>query len=246
MHIRSRLALAALVARRARSSSPASPRRTRELSPPVVVAKQLQLFTLAVPTEKAGDDDADRADPADGLQHRLVRAVARLEADGAADGQRRGRGDPEGHLERRQRADRRGLDVLVPRAARGRARRTRSASSRPTPTARSSTGPGPESSDTPAPTIEAKSTLGGGSGSSTLAIVALIVGARRARARRRRPARRREARRRVTRARADPVRWSSRRRQRSRCRPRRGRTRRSCAPCRSRARRSTRRRGRSR
>jgi uncharacterized protein YcnI len=35
---------------------------------------------------------------------------------------------------------------------------------------------GPESSDTPAPTIEAKSSLGGGS-SSTLAIVALIVGA---------------------------------------------------------------------
>jgi hypothetical protein len=35
---------------------------------------------------------------------------------------------------------------------------------------------GPESSDTPAPTIEAKSSLGGG-GSSTLAIVALVVGA---------------------------------------------------------------------
>ena len=34
---------------------------------------------------------------------------------------------------------------------------------------------GPESSDTPAPTIEAKSSFGGGS--STLAIVALIVGA---------------------------------------------------------------------
>jgi uncharacterized protein YcnI len=35
---------------------------------------------------------------------------------------------------------------------------------------------GPESSDTPAPTIEAKSSFGGG-GSSTLAIAALIVGA---------------------------------------------------------------------
>ena len=34
---------------------------------------------------------------------------------------------------------------------------------------------GPESSDTPAPTIEAKSSLGGG-GSSTLSIVALVVG----------------------------------------------------------------------
>jgi uncharacterized protein YcnI len=35
---------------------------------------------------------------------------------------------------------------------------------------------GPESSDTPAPTVEAKSSFGGG-GSSTLAVVALIVGA---------------------------------------------------------------------
>jgi uncharacterized protein YcnI len=35
---------------------------------------------------------------------------------------------------------------------------------------------GSESSDTPAPTIEAKSSLGGGGGSSTLAIVALVVG----------------------------------------------------------------------
>jgi uncharacterized protein YcnI len=36
---------------------------------------------------------------------------------------------------------------------------------------------GPESSDTPAPTIEAKSSLGGSGGSSTLSIVALVVGA---------------------------------------------------------------------
>jgi uncharacterized protein YcnI len=36
---------------------------------------------------------------------------------------------------------------------------------------------GPESSDAPAPAIEAKSSLGGGGGSSTLAIIALVVGA---------------------------------------------------------------------
>ena len=35
---------------------------------------------------------------------------------------------------------------------------------------------GSESSDSPAPAIEAKSSLGGGSGSSLLAIIALIVG----------------------------------------------------------------------
>jgi uncharacterized protein YcnI len=36
---------------------------------------------------------------------------------------------------------------------------------------------GPESSDTPAPTVEAKSSLGGGGGSDTLAIIALALGA---------------------------------------------------------------------
>jgi len=35
---------------------------------------------------------------------------------------------------------------------------------------------GPESSDTPAPSIEARSSLGGGGGNNTLAIVALAVG----------------------------------------------------------------------
>jgi uncharacterized protein YcnI len=35
---------------------------------------------------------------------------------------------------------------------------------------------GPESSDTPAPNVEAKSSLGGGGGSNTLAIVALALG----------------------------------------------------------------------
>jgi uncharacterized protein YcnI len=36
---------------------------------------------------------------------------------------------------------------------------------------------GPESSDTPSPTVESKSSLGGGGSSSTLSLVALIVGA---------------------------------------------------------------------
>jgi uncharacterized protein YcnI len=35
---------------------------------------------------------------------------------------------------------------------------------------------GPESSDTPAPTVEAKSSLGGGGGSNTLAIIAIVLG----------------------------------------------------------------------
>jgi uncharacterized protein YcnI len=36
---------------------------------------------------------------------------------------------------------------------------------------------GPESSDTPAPTVESKDSLGGGGGTSTLEIVALVLGA---------------------------------------------------------------------
>jgi uncharacterized protein YcnI len=36
---------------------------------------------------------------------------------------------------------------------------------------------GPESSDTPAPTVESKSSLGGGGGSNTLAVVAIALGA---------------------------------------------------------------------
>jgi uncharacterized protein YcnI len=35
---------------------------------------------------------------------------------------------------------------------------------------------GPESSDTPAPVVEAKSSLGGGGGSSTLDVIALVLG----------------------------------------------------------------------
>jgi hypothetical protein len=35
---------------------------------------------------------------------------------------------------------------------------------------------GPESSESPAPAIEAKSSLGGGSGRSTLTIIALVAG----------------------------------------------------------------------
>ena len=81
----------------------------------------------------------------------------------------RGRRDPEGDLDRRQRADRGGLALPVPRPARLERDVHVPGRSRPTPTARSSTGTGSESSDNPAPTIEAKASLGGGS----------IVGARR-------------------------------------------------------------------
>ena len=47
------------------------------MSPAVSLANELQLYSLAIPTEKAErDDDEDRPDPAEGLLDRLVRARA--------------------------------------------------------------------------------------------------------------------------------------------------------------------------
>ena len=110
---------------------------------------------------------------------------------GAADRLRRGRGDPEGHVDRAaaRRPARTRIFRFLGQPAEER-RPTPSRSSRPTRTARSSNWNGSESSEDPAPTIEAKSSLGGG-GSDTLAIVALALGAIGVVARRRRALRRR-------------------------------------------------------
>ena len=49
------------------------------VSPPVSLAKQLQLYSLAVPTEKENvDDHEDRPDGARRVLDRLVRAEPRL------------------------------------------------------------------------------------------------------------------------------------------------------------------------
>ena len=70
-------------ARRARGARVAAERvRARAREPARRAGEdRLQVFTLAVPTEKEGrDDDDDRADAAVRLRDRLVRPVARLEA----------------------------------------------------------------------------------------------------------------------------------------------------------------------
>ena len=118
--------------------------RTRESQPALSAWPRPQLFTLAVPTEK---EDATTTQiefsPPSGLQHRLVRPVTRLEAQGAADRRRRGRRDHEGDVDAAARCRR----VKTRRSRSSRSRRsrrpTRSAFARPTPTARSSTGPAP-------------------------------------------------------------------------------------------------------
>ena len=151
------------------------------VSPPVSLAKELQLYSLAVPTEKENLTTTkivltvpqgfgiDSFVAAPGWTRQLQQT-----------GSGRERGHPEGDLDGRA------------HARRGRTRCSSSSPSRP----RAGTytfqvqqtysdgsivnWSGPESSDAPAPTIEAKSSLGGG-GTSTLTIVALV--ARRARRR---------------------------------------------------------------
>ena len=78
----------------------------------------------------------------------------------------------------------RGRVLPVPRRCRRPRRPTPSRSSRRTPTARSSTGPGRRAPTRPRRRSRPSSSLGGGQLSSTLAIVALVVGADRRRARR--------------------------------------------------------------
>ena len=76
------------------------------VSPAVGLAKELELYTLAVPTEKenAATTQIEFSPPL-GFQHRLVRTVARVEASGLTDRFRRGCRDHQGDLERRSRAN---------------------------------------------------------------------------------------------------------------------------------------------
>jgi len=147
-----------------------------ELSPPLVLAGAAQVFTLAVPTEKEGAATTgieltlpsgfsiDSFVPAPGWK----RAVHQTGAGEEAVIQKvtwRGGGVPTGE------------DAAFSFLARTDSSKTYRFQVRQTYSDGSVVDwAGPESSDTPAPTIEAKSSLGGG-GSSTLAIVALVVGA---------------------------------------------------------------------
>ena len=119
------------------------------------------------------DDHRDRADTSKWLRDRLVRSLARLEANGQAEGS----GDSAviqnitwtgGHVPT-------GEDSVFQFLASPDSSKTYTFKVRQSYSDGSVVDwSGPESSDTPAPVIEAKSSLGGG-GSSTLAIVALVV-----------------------------------------------------------------------
>jgi uncharacterized protein YcnI len=147
-----------------------------ELSPPVVVAKRLQVITLAVPTEKSGTTtqivltvpagfSIDSFVPSPGWTRTLQQSgsgeetvIQKVTYSG-------------GNVPT-------GEDSTFSFLAQPASNKTYTFGVQQTYSDGSVVDwAGAESSDTPAPTIEAKATLGGGSSTSTLAIVALIVGA---------------------------------------------------------------------
>ena len=147
-----------------------------ELSPPVTVAKTLQLFTLAVPTEKEGATTTtieltlpsgfgiDSFVPSPGWKREVQQAgsgedavIQKVTWTG-------------GNVPTEE-------DSVFQFLASASSAKTYTFAVRQTYSDGSIVDwSGPESSDTPAPTIEAKSSLGGG-GSSTLGIVALALAA---------------------------------------------------------------------
>jgi uncharacterized protein YcnI len=145
------------------------------VSPPVVVAKKAQFFTLAVPTEKEGAATTKvEFTPPSGFSIDSFAPAAgwKREAQTTGTGQNTaiqkvtwtGGKVPTGE------------DAVFQFLASTSAAKTYSFKVRQT----YSDGTvvdwtGPESADTPAPTIEAKSSLGGGGGSNTLGIVAIAL-----------------------------------------------------------------------
>ncbi len=147
-----------------------------ELSPPVAISKHLQVFTLAVPTEK---EDARTT-----AVELTVPSGFAIDSFAAAPGWRRavrqsGSGDAAviqtvtwsgGSTPSEE-------DSVFQFLASPSSAKTYTFSVRQTYSDGSVVDwSGPESSDSPAPTVSVKSSLGGG-GTSTLAIVALVVGA---------------------------------------------------------------------
>lgn len=163
-------AVAALVATAAASAH-------AHMSPPLVLAKQSQVFTLAVPTEQEGATTTsvvitpppgfsiDSFIPSPGWKRHVAQSgsgedatITKVTWTG-------------GHVPT-------GEDSAFSFLASTSGAKTYSFGVRQT----YSDGTvvdwnGPESSDTPSPTIDVKSSLGGGGGSSMLALIALVVGA---------------------------------------------------------------------
>jgi uncharacterized protein YcnI len=146
------------------------------VSPPVALAKELQLFTLAVPTENEGTTTQVVLTPPDGFDidsfvpspgwKRTVKQAGSGENAVVKLVTYTGGSTPTGE------------DSTFAFLAQPSASKTYTFGVQQTYADGSVVDwAGSESSDNPAPTIEAVSSLGGGSSSSTLALIALIVGA---------------------------------------------------------------------
>ena len=145
-----------------------------EISPPVTKSRDLQLFTLAVPTEKEGltTTKVELAPPSRfGIDSFVPEVGWKRQLQGTGSGENAviqkviwtGGSVPTGE------------DSIFQFLASPDSNKTYTFAVRQTYSDGSVVDwSGPESSDTPAPMIEAKSSLGGG-GSSTLAIIALVV-----------------------------------------------------------------------
>ena len=145
-----------------------------ELSPAVALTKHGQLFTLAVPTEKAAKTTKVELTPPDGFAiDSFVPSpgwTRNVQSTGSGEETKIGRVTwSGGDIPTEE-------DAVFQFLASADSAKTYSFKVRQTYSDGSVVDwSGPESSDTPAPTVEFKSSLGGG-GSSTLAIIALIVG----------------------------------------------------------------------
>jgi uncharacterized protein YcnI len=171
-----RLAAAALVVGAALTVS-ASAWAHAEISPAVSLAKALQLYTLAVPTEKENltTTKVELTPPAGFSIDSFVPAVGWKRTV-----QQTGSGENTtiqkvtwtgGKVPTEE-------DALFQFLASTNAAKTYTFQVRQTYSDGSVVDwTGPESSDTPAPTVESKDSLGGGGGTSTIEIVALVLGA---------------------------------------------------------------------
>lgn len=145
-----------------------------ELSPAVALTKHGQLFTLAVPTEKAATTTKVELTPPTGFTiDSFVPSpgwTRNVQSTGSGDQTKIQRVTwSGGHIPT-------GEDAVFQFLASTDSAKTLSFPVRQTYSDGSVVDwSGPESSDTPAPTVEFKSSLGGG-GTSTLAIIALVVG----------------------------------------------------------------------
>ena len=174
---RLRLPLAFVTCAAAALAAASSASAHARISPSVALAKSLELYSLAVPTEKEGAATTkivltvpagfaiDSFVPTPGWKRELKQTGS---GDSAVVQSVTWTG---GHVPTEE-------DALFQFLAQAQSSKTYTFSVEQTYSDGSIVNwSGPESSDDPSPTVEAKSSLGGGGGTSTLAIIAIVVAA---------------------------------------------------------------------